>query len=70
MLKCAPNVRLYKINTVYYPMVFGDNPAEKNNRDQHQKTTYAGLADEKPLARPAYVVFWCWSLLFFFKQGR
>ena len=28
-------------------------------------TTYAGLAGDQRPARPAYVVFWCWSILVF-----
>ena len=42
-----------------------NNPAGKTNIDQHQNTTYAGLAIDWS-ARPAYVVFWCWSSCFFF----
>ena len=41
------------------------NPAGKNiigqHQNQHQYTT--GLGGDQSLARPAYVVFWCWSML-------
>ena len=40
----------------------GTHPAEKNNIDQHRNTTYTGLACD---CSPAYVVFWCWSMLAF-----
>ena len=42
--------------------------AEKTSKDQHQNTTYAGLAIDWSPARPAYVVFWCWSVLVFFSR--
>ena len=50
------------------------HPAEENSTDQHQNQpqnrTYAGLTGDQSLTRPAYVVFWCWSMLFlFFQQG-
>ena len=40
-------------------------PAEKNSIDRHQNKRYAILACDQSLARPAYLVFWRWSLLFF-----
>ena len=33
---------------------------EKKLMEQHQNTTYAGLANDWSPPRPAYVVFWCW----------
>ena len=39
------------------------NPAGKTSIDRHQNTTDAGPASDWSPPRPAYIVFWCWSLL-------
>ena len=68
LINCDP-LTYHLVPSLGQDYFWANTPAGKNSIDQHQKSTYAGLASDWLVARPAYVVFWCWfwcwSMLFF-----